>query len=276
MRWRNLFLQDEIAVQEDVSLTLGFKVEVNPFTGSETLPSARIAWRLAPGHTAWAGLSRAVRAPSRIDRELYLPGNAPYLLAGNETFGAEVSDVLELGYRAQPTRELSWAATLFHHDHSRLRSLQPQAGGAIFANDFKGQTTGIETWASYQVSRSWRLSGGLVLLDQDLRLASGATDVGGVAALGNDPSHWWSLRSSYDISSNQHLDVMVRRVGALETPQVPAYTAVDARYGLKISRDVEAGLVLRNLFDSRHAEWGTAENRVEHERSALVQVSWRL
>ncbi len=276
MRWRNIFLQDEIALHEHVSLTLGFKVEVNPFTGSENLPSARIAWRLAPGHTAWAGLSRAVRAPARIDRDLYIPGEAPYLLAANSTFGAEVSDVLQLGYRGQPTRDLSWSATLFHHDHSRLRSLQPQAGGAIFANDFKGTTTGIETWASYQVSRSWRLSGGLVLMDHDLRLASGASDVGGVAALGNDPSHWWSLRSSYDISSRQHFDVTVRRVGALETPPVPAYTAFDARYGLKISPDVEAGLVLRNLFDSRHAEWGAAQNRVEHERSVLVQVSWRL
>ena len=99
---------------------------------------------------------------------------------------------------------------------------------------------------------------------------------GGLAALGNDPTHWWSLRSSYDISARQHFDVTVRRVGALDTPPVPSYTAVDARYGLEINRDVEAGLVLRNLLDARHAEWGTAPNRVEHERGVLVQVLWRL
>ena len=276
MRWRNLFLQDEIALQEDVSLTLGFKVETNPFTGSENLPSARIAWRLTPGRTAWAALSRAVRAPSRIDRDLYIPGEAPYLLSGNTSFRAEVSDVLELGYRAQPTRELSWSATVFHHQHSWLRSLQPVGNGVILANDYKGETTGIESWASYQVSRAWRLGAGLVLLDHDLRLRSGATDVGGIAALGNDPSHWWSLRSSFDISPRQHLDVMVRRVGALKTPPVPAYFAVDARYGLQITGELEAGLVLRNLFDPGHAEWGPAENRVEHERSVMVQLSWRL
>ena len=276
MRWRNLFLQDEIALHEDVSLTLGFKLETNPFTGSERLPDARIAWRLAPGRTAWAGLSRAVRAPSRIDRDLYIPGEAPYLLSGNSSFRAEASDVLQLGYRAQPTRELSWSVTFFHHEHSRLRSLQPLANGVILANDFEGETTGIETWGSYQVSRAWRLGAGLVLLDQDLRLRPGAADVGGAAALGNDPSHWWSLRSSLDIAPGQHLDVMIRRVGRLKTPAVPAYTAVDARYGVQINRDLEAGLVLRNLFDPRHAEWGPAENRVEHERSVLVQLSWRL
>ena len=276
MRWRNIFLQDEIGLHEDVSLTLGFKVEENPFTGSEKLPSARLAWRFAPGHTAWAGLSRAVRAPARIDRDLYLPGTAPYLLAGNSSFESEVSDVMQLGYRGRPTRDLSLSATLFYHDHSRLRSLRPQAGGAVFANDFKGETTGLEAWASHQVNRAWRLSGGFVVLDQDLRLAAGATDLAGEAALGNDPSHWWSLRSSFDISYRQQLDVMVRRVGARGTPPVPAYTAVDARYGLRITSDVEAGLVLRNILDSRHAEWGPAQNRVEHERSVLLQVSWRL
>jgi len=45
---------------------------------------------------------------------------------------------------------------------------------------------------------------------------------------------------------------------------------------LRITNDVEAGLVLRNILDSRHAEWGPAQNRVEHERSVLLQVSWRL
>jgi iron complex outermembrane receptor protein len=62
----------------------------------------------------------------------------------------------------------------------------------------------------------------------------------------------------------------------MRTPPVPAYTAVDVRYGLKIARDVEAGLVIRNLTDSRHAEWRHSGMLVEHERSALVQVSWRL
>jgi iron complex outermembrane receptor protein len=276
LRWRNIFVQDEIALHADVSLTLGAKLENNVFTGTELLPSALFAWRLSPAHTAWAALSRAVRAPARIDREVYYPGSPPHVLAGNSSFRSEVSNVLQIGYRGQPTRALSWSATVFHHDHSRLRSLQPQPGGAIFANDIDGTTTGVESWAGFEVSRSWRVSGGLVLLDQDLRVKPGATDIGGTALLGNDPSHWWMLRSSLDITERQQFDVMLRRVGALKLPAVPAYTAVDLRYGWKLARDVEVGLVLRNLFDPDHAEWGAAANRVEHERSALVQLSWRL
>lgn len=276
LRWRNIFAQDEIALRDNVSLTLGAKLEDNVYTSGEFLPSAQLAWRLTPRHTAWAAVSRAVRAPSRLDRDLYLPGNAPFFLAGNSTFNSEISNVLQLGYRAQPTLALSWSATVFHHEHSRLRSVRPQPGGAVFANDVEGRTTGIESWASYQVNRAWRLSGGLVLLDQDLRIRSGGVDLGGLASLGNDPSHWWSLRSSFDITQRHHVGLAVRRVGALKLPAVPAYTAVDARFGWEITRDVEAGLVLRNLFDPNHAEWGTATNRVEHERSVLLQLSWRL
>ena len=84
------------------------------------------------------------------------------------------------------------------------------------------------------------------------------------------------LRSSFDITADQHLDVTVRRVGALQRPAVPAYTAVDARYGWRLSRDLETGLVVRNLLDQRHSEWGAAPERVEHERSILLRFSWRL
>src|SRR5690606_19121079 len=139
----------------------------------------------------------------------------------------------------------------------------------------KGNTTGVESWGTYRASSRWRLSAGLVVLDQDLRLRAGATDVS-EASLGNDPSHWWTLRSSVDVSERQHFDVMVRRVGAVKVLAVPAYTAVDARYGWEATPTLEVGLVLRNLFDAKHAEWNAAGTRVEHERSALLQFIWRL
>jgi iron complex outermembrane receptor protein len=108
-----------------------------------------------------------------------------------------------------------------------------------------------------------------------LRLKAGSVDSGGTSALGNDPSHWWTLRASLDITPRHQLDLTVRRVGALKMPEVPAYTAVDARFGWQLARNLEAGLVVRNLFDPQHPEWGAASFRVEHERSALLQILWR-
>ena len=66
---------------------------------------------------ARAQASRAVRAPSRIDREFFSPAAPPFVIAGGPDFESEVSNVYELGYRAQATRELSFSITGFYHDH---------------------------------------------------------------------------------------------------------------------------------------------------------------
>jgi iron complex outermembrane receptor protein len=69
--WANIYAQDTIALSDRLDLTLGMKYERNDYTGWEHLPSARLAWKLAPGRLVWGAVSRAVRAPARIDREFF-------------------------------------------------------------------------------------------------------------------------------------------------------------------------------------------------------------
>jgi iron complex outermembrane receptor protein len=90
----------------------------------------------------------------------------------------------------------------------------------------------------------------------------------------SDPSHYWMLRSSWDISEAQELDFTLRRVGALASPAVPAYTAVDMRYGFRIRKGMEVSLVGQNLFDRRHAETGAAPGRHSYERNVLLKLVW--
>ena len=55
-----VYAQDTIAVAADTLwLTLGAKLEHNNFTGWETLPSARLAWRYAPERLLWTSVARA-------------------------------------------------------------------------------------------------------------------------------------------------------------------------------------------------------------------------
>lgn len=275
LEWYHLFAQDEIALRRDVSLTVGAKVEHNVYTGAELLPNLRLAWRFAPGHHVWGSVARAVRAPARIERDFYSPTADP-VIRGGPHFEAEVSNVFEIGYRGQLAPSLTLSATVFLHDHERLRSLEPgPEGGLVFENGVTGHTTGLETWATWQVTRGWRVYGGLTLLDQDLRLRPGVQDPVGLRAHGNDPSHWWKLRSLWNVTPRHTFDVTVRRVGALPDPRVPAYTAFAARVGWQVSRELSLALVAENLFDPRHPEWGPAENRVEHERSVFLQLVWR-
>ena len=138
----------------------------------------------------------------------------------------------------------------------------------------EGRGQGIEAWGTYQATRYWRLSAGALLLDQHLRLKPDSADITGVAAAGNDPKHQFTLRSSHDLALNQHFDLMARYVGALPDPQVPAYTAVDARYAWQVRRDIELSLTAQNLFDHAHPEFGAAATRSEIQRAVFARIKW--
>jgi iron complex outermembrane recepter protein len=272
LEWTNLFVQDEIELRSDLRLTLGGKVENNSYTGNDFLPSARIAWKPDKDRTIWGAASRAVRAPTRLDRELF--AQTPLRLDGGPDFRSEVSKVLELGYRAQPFPRLSYSVSVFRSAHDHLRSLEPIGGGVfVFGNEMEGNTTGIEAWGSLQAQARWRLGAGAVFLDQDLRFKPGSGDTN-VAAAGNDPAYQWMLRSSLDVTANQDFDVIVRHVGRLPSPVVPAYTAVDARYAWRLQRTLEFSVTGRNLFDRRHPEFGAPATRSEIERGLFFRIQW--
>ncbi|HTE13467.1 MAG TPA: TonB-dependent receptor [Burkholderiales bacterium] len=274
LNWKNLFAQDEIKLTQSVDLTVGLKLESNDYTGWEYLPSARLAWKPSGNQLVWGSVSRAVRAPARLDRELRFPPNGLFI-NGGPNFVSEVANVIELGYRAQPTSTFTYSVTAFHHIYDKLRSGQP-APFANVENKMEGTANGIEAWATFQAARAWRLSGGFTTLHKHLRLKPGSTDPVGPSALGNDPDQQWMLRSAFNFTDRHEFDVMVRHVSSLPQPAVPAYTAADARFGWRASRDVEVSLTLQNLFDREHAEFGVAPGRSEYQRGVFLKLLWRM
>ena len=100
------FAQDQVAISEVLRLTVGTKLEHNDFSGFEVQPTVRLAWDVAPGQNAWAAVSRAVRVPTRLERDIAIevtpPGSNPRgVLLGNDDFDAEELLAYELGYRWQ-------------------------------------------------------------------------------------------------------------------------------------------------------------------------------
>ena len=276
LRWANIFAQDTVGLTDDVDLTLGAKLERNSYTGNEFLPTARLGWKLGQERFVWAAYSRAVRAPSRIDRDLYIPANAPYALAGGSDFDSEIANVVELGFRARPSDSWSYSLTAFRHDYDRLRSIGLNTSfQPTFQNALEGTSTGLEAWGRWQVVRNFALSGGFVVQDISVKVKPGATDLGGAGALGNDPDHWVKLRASWAISPTIEADAFVRYYGALPAPAVPSYTAVDMRVGWRVLPSLELALVVQNLFDDKHVEWGAAPNRAVFQRSAFLKATWR-
>jgi iron complex outermembrane receptor protein len=273
--WASLFAQDEIALAESLRLTAGARYERNPYTGAEFLPTLRLSWRVSPAHSLWAGYSRTVRAPSRLDVDAFVPGAPPFLLAGGPRVRSEVARVFEAGYRGQVGQDLSYSVTLFRNLYDHLRTQDVTGSGTIeFGNQMEGQARGIEAWASYQLSDAWRLSAGATALRERFSLKPGSSDAGSVATTGVDPAYTAQLRSSYAFDSTRELEVALRRVGPVGLLTVPGYTAVDLRFGWRFAPGMELSVTGANL-NGGHREYGVVQFSSEVPRSVGVKLVWQ-
>ncbi|WP_137171778.1 TonB-dependent siderophore receptor [Massilia sp. HP4] len=285
LRWSHLFVQDEVSLARGVRASAGVRVEHNVHTGSEVLPSLRLAWDVDERAMLWAALSRTVRAPSRIDRDFYvidpLQPDA-FLVGGGPEVVSETARVAELGYRAQPTPALSWSATAFYTDFERLRTLERAPAGHappatyVLASLGKGALRGLELWAGWQAARGWRLHAGAVLQDVDVGREPSSRDSTGLSFLaGNDPRVTWSLRSAHDLGPRLRADLALRYVAGLPQAALPSYHELDARLAWQVRPDLEIALVGRNLLHPRHAEFGAAGSRQLIERTVFASAVLR-
>lgn len=276
LNWWNVFVQDEIALGERVQLTLGAKAERNSYTGIEFLPTARVAYAHPGGATTWAALTRTVRAPSRIDRDFYFPGRAPFLIAGGPQFESETANVIEAGHRGAVGEKLTYDLTVFRQQYKGLRGGSDTVPTAI-QNRIEGHAKGVEAWGTWQARPAWRLSAGYVRLHKDLAYAADppATAATGIANLGNDPRSQWKLRSQLDLGSSVALDLTARRVGALPVPAVPGYTELDARLAWTIRPDLELSLLGQNLLDASHVEFNAPAAASQIRRRLFLRLVWQ-
>ena len=279
-RWPSLFAQDEVSLNPALRLTFGARIDRNDYTGTEVLPNARLAWQVAPDQFLWSALSRTVRAPSRLDRDIFSPGEPPFLLGGGPSVRSEIANVFEVGYRGRPTSRLSYAVTAFRADYDHLRTLEfaPPGSGAVvaYANQMEGKTSGVEMWGTYAASDTLRLSAGYALLDKDLQLKPGSADLdAALASEGSDPRHRWTLRASLDLPGSGELDATARHVSALSSPAVESYTTLDVRYAWRPHPAVEMSVSGRNLLGG-HTEYEFIPPfRSEFEPSVFFKVVGR-
>jgi iron complex outermembrane receptor protein len=276
-RWESLFAQGEHDLRDDLQLTAGARLERNAYTGTEFLPNLRLAWRPAPGNLLWSAASRTVRAPSRLDRDAFVPGEPPFLLAGGPEARSEVANVFEFGYRGQSGGQLSYSATVFeaHYNHLRTQEIAPSRTFLTFASGMEGRTRGIEMWGTWQVSSAFRLSAGYTAQREWLQLKPGSNDAGAVATAGSDPAHTWLVRASVNPGLATELDLTVRGVAALSNPDVAGYATADLRLGWRPAAGVELSIAARNLGDGGHGEFTGAQTRAEIGRSVHASVLWR-
>jgi iron complex outermembrane receptor protein len=272
------FIQDEITlVPNRLTLALGTKVEHNEFVGWEMQPGGRASWRMDRSGTLWAAVSRALRTPSRVDRDLFAPGQPPYFLAGGSDFRSERELAYELGYRLQH-RALTMSLATFYNQYERLRSLEqtnpPAAFPLVIGNGLDGESYGAEVTAEYRVADAWRVRVGYTEMRINIWSKPTSTDTSGGSVENHSPNRQFSVNSSVDLPIDLRLDGGLRYVSEIANQQVPGYAELDARLTWSPTAQLGLSLVGQNLLHRRHAEFGTPATRREIERGLQGAVEW--
>jgi iron complex outermembrane recepter protein len=279
------FVQDEITLGEKLFFTVGSKVEHNDYTGTEFEPSVRLQWIFAPEKSLWSAVSRAVRTPSRIDRDAFQPRPPPAVLVGNSRFDSETVIAYEVGYRSSMGERGSFSISGFYNDYNRLRSLSFTPVTIVplfFENNVEGETYGLELTTAHRLLDWWRVRLGYNLLKEHLQVSPGKIDVGNALNETSDPEHQASFRSSMDLRPNLELDLGLRWIGKLRNNNlgtvgiVPAYWELDARLAWRPTEHLELSVVGQNLLHARHVEFGTPDaTRQSVKRGVVGKATWR-
>jgi iron complex outermembrane receptor protein len=252
----NAFVQDRFALSPTFSLIAGIKAEQTSFTGLQLLPNLRIAWQPNDRHLIWAAVSRAVRTPSRIDRQLEFP---PLLLGSD--FTSEKLIAFEAGYRGRPTERTTLSISAFLNRYDDLRTTEFQAGGGLpveLMNGLEGHTYGFEAWSATQLTPWLRVNLGLSTLWKDFHLKPGRTDLAQRDSLGHDPNLQLFARAEITPVDRVHFSVGIRRIGALNDslsePPIGSYVEADANLTFRVSDAIELYLAGNNLLHDTHLE----------------------
>jgi len=290
------FIQDQIAFENSVRLTLGTKLEHNDFSGFEWQPSVRLAWSPRATQTLWAAMSRAVRVPTRFERDIAIDvsdpaGNPVFRLLGNRDFGAEDLVAYEAGYRWQPLPVLSVDLALFYNDYAKLASLElgtpfidPASGRTIIPvldqNLTDGKTHGVELQIEWQPTQDWRLTATYSNIDMNLTPAGQDLNRGEWLE-GSTPRNLAGLSSFLTLGRHLELDAQLRYQSrirrqplVLSGEGIDGYSELDLRVGWLVSEHLDVNLVGKNLLHDSHAEFGPPQERGELERAAYLKAEW--
>jgi iron complex outermembrane receptor protein len=302
----SLFVHDEYTLVPDTwKLIAGGKAEHNSYTGMEWQPNVRALWTPDPHQSAWAALSRAVRTPSRAERDFAinlqtLPPNSAsnpspfpvlvHVLPGT-TLQSEKVVTAEVGYRRQWSATASLDVTAYRSQYRDLRAgyavdqTVVGQGSSMYIvsnnatnNGLSAHANGLEAVMDWYPTTAWRLQATYSWLH--LRVQRSGEAAGDSAAdnyEGNSPKQQLGLRSLLDLPGNAQLDLRVKRVGPRPLVGIGAYTEFDARWAWRITPQCELSVVGQNLLGA-HVESNSdplPSMTLKIPRSAYIKARWQ-
>lgn len=295
------FVQDEMnLVQHRASLTLGSKFEHNDYTGFDIQPSIRLMWTPDSTRTGWLAVSRAVRTPSRVEKDSranlaafpdQVDPNLIYLVSvlGNSDLLSEDVVAYELGYRKRNGERLCLDLAAFYNVYTNLVTANP--GTPVFeispppphimipydvGYGMSADSYGFEVSADWRPTNSWRVVSGYTYFQLKLH----DLQQGGISnnTAGSSPRNQFFMRSSTELPGKVGIDAVFRYVDKLTGLGIPSYFTMDLRLAKKTMNGLEFSLVGQNLLQESHMEFTSLMvplSRTEVPRSVYANLMWR-
>ncbi len=290
------YVQDQLQIHDGLHVTFGTKLEHNDFSGFEAQPSGRVAWTLSRGQTLWGAVSRAVRVPTRIERDISVdvtdPANNPVArLLGNDEFDSETLVAYEVGHRWQLSPMVFTDVAAFRNQYDGLASLElgdpfvdSQRMRIVIPvsneNLTNGHTQGVEIFSVVAPQPNWRVTASYSYVYMSLH-PHGQDLNRGEFLEGATPRHQFGLSSFLDLPAGFQLDGQLRSLSAVRRlPPDPTgagideYSELDLRLAWRGWQRMELSLVGRNLLHGHHPEFGAPAQRGEMERATYARAAW--
>lgn len=276
MRTYSFFLQDDIAIVKDkLILSVGSKFEHNEFTQYEVQPSGRLLWKVSNNQSIWGAVSRAVRTPSRFEKNISVIMNkivnpsdysviATQYMRGGGNLDSEKVTSYELGYRYAIGKKLAADLALFLSRYKDVREYSYTAAGAEVTNDAKGSSYGLELSLQYAPTNWLETQLNYTYIDVDMT-TGGATNplfnTNAKVLSHSSPRHQVSISTAISLHKAVKLNLFGRYVDAIKysspsvISEIDEYFALDANIIWSITDQIEFKLAGQNLTDPEHLEF---------------------
>lgn len=268
-----VFAQDEWRLTDNLTATLGLRLDTNETTTRSTSPRAALIWQASPVTTMKALYGRSHRAPNSYERD-YGDGLSQ---VANPALQNETVDTFEWVLDHQINRDLALRTSVYQwktRDFIVL-GIDPASGFPQYQSGEAITARGLELSANKTWEHGTRLRGSLSF--QNAAYANGATLLNSPKLMGklnlSGVLPWSGLRAGYELRYDSE------RL-SLDGSHIPGYTVSNIHLTTDaVARGLELSLGIYNLFDKRYSHPGSEtnwQNSLEQDgRTVRVQLDYR-
>jgi len=252
------FLQDEYSPMENLTFTVGVRVDTHPEAGVHVSPRGSVVYTPWENQTFRASVSRAFRNPSIVENFVNLAvGPVPVMVRGSRELPAEEIIAYELGYQTLLFKRLKARIDLFYNQLDKVSlgvvptrdcpscpvtlDVLTDGGGSIFGGE-----------VSFEFLLTEWLKGFMNYSYQERHLDSQLLGVGS--------PHKGNVGLNFTLPKSFEADIFVNGVGRStgeRAGKADSYTLVNLHLGYPfqlLGTKAKLDFQVFNLFNDRHRE----------------------